>query len=130
MPVYDYFCEKNKHLIEKRVPYDTEGIECPICGEKAVRLFTAQGQTFTGDLPTGAYCSGAPTPRDEKRYDVSLFQEACAERAHAHDKQEQQVGKSLPADNLWGEAKARANRIIKGQEAPVTSQTRFKSRKE
>lgn len=127
MPVYKYICEKN-HLIEKRVPYDTEHVECPSCGQISLRLFTAQGQTFTGDLPTNAYCSGVATPKDSKRYDVSLFQEACEERAHAHDKAEERAQRSLPSDNLWGEAKRRANRIMAGKEKPVQSQTRFKSR--
>jgi len=127
MPFYNFLCENN-HLFEKITSMDTKVLECPICGGKSERLFSAEGQTFGPGLPTNAYCSGASITRNKKRYDVSLFQEACEERAYAHSKAEERAQKKLPLENLWGKAKKRANRIIAGKEPPVQSQTRFKSR--
>ena len=126
MPIYDYQCE-NGHLIESRQGFDVTKIDCPICEAPAYRLFTAQGQTFTG-TPTGAYSTNANIPRDERRYDVTLFQEACAEREYAHNKAEEAAQRKLPSKNLWHEAKKKANRILAGKEPPIQSQTRFKSR--
>ena len=127
MPIYDFSCEDG-HLVESRQGYDVTKISCPICNRSASRLFTPEGQSFNGDLPTGACGNGSTIPRDEKRYDVTLFQEAGAEREYAHNKAEESAQKKLPSRNLWGEAKKRADRIIKGKEPPVRAQTRFKSR--
>ncbi len=125
-PFYDYQC-KNGHETESLRSYDTLRIDCPVCGFQAERLFHPWGQTL---ITESGSLNGrrAGVPGDAKRYDVSLFQEACAERDHAHSKAEERAQRPLPADNLWGKAKKRADRILKGQEPAVTAQTRFKSR--
>ena len=42
------------------------------------------------------------------RYRVSLFQEASADVADAHEKREQEVGRELPGPSLYKEALKRA----------------------
>lgn len=127
MPIYDYECEKG-HLIESRQNYDATSIRCPKCRSEATRLFSAEGQSFTGG-PTGACGCSTTIHRDEKRYDVTLFQEACSEREYSHGKAEEKAQRKLPSENLWGKAKKRADRILAGKEPAVQAQTRFKRRK-
>ena len=126
MPIYVFECVEG-HLIESRQPFGVECVECPVCHASARKVFTAEGQSFNGDLPTNACRCATALPRDEKRYDVSLFQEACAERDYAHNKAEESAQRKLPSKNLWGEAKKKANRILAGQEAPVKAQSRLRA---
>ena len=124
MPIYDYECV-NGHLCELRRGYDDVGIDCPVCGAAATRENSVYDQyifTETG-MKSGRRVD---TPRDEKRYDVSLFREACAEVAYSHDKAEQLAQRKLPKRNLWGEAKKKAADIMAGKAPPVKAESRFK----
>lgn len=65
-------------------------------------------------------------PRDEKRYDVSLFQEASAECDYAHKQAEEIAQKKLPSLNLWGKAKKRAAAVRAGKAPPPKDTCRIK----
>uniref|UniRef100_A0A6M3LJZ6 Uncharacterized protein n=1 Tax=viral metagenome TaxID=1070528 RepID=A0A6M3LJZ6_9ZZZZ len=125
MPRYDYLCPEG-HCVERTNSYDVSTIPCPICNKQAIRQSV---YLFTPVTETGVKVSRLnPTPRNEKRYDVTLFQEACAEREYSHKKAEESVQHALPSENLWQTAKKRADAILKGDAPPVKAQTRFKEK--
>jgi len=122
LPKYDYLC-KSGHLTERINGYDVDTIECPVCGEEAKRQSV---YAFTPFTETGVKVGRlGPVPREEKRYDVSLFQEASEERDYNHKKAEEAAGRPLKSKNLWGEAKKQANAILAGKAPPRQAQTRF-----
>ena len=123
MPTYDFICPEG-HVEEKICGYDVDTVICPMCGCKSIRQSV---YLFTPVTETGVKIGRlSMTPRDEKRYDVTLFQEACAEREYAHTKSEEIAQRKLPSENLWGKAKKKANQILTGKEPPTKAQTRFK----
>ena len=118
MPYYDYYCMKD-HLSESiRAGYDDELIECPTCGEDAIRLAVYDSQylvTETGaknERRTPAHL----VPDDQKRYHLSgEFQEACEENEYNHKQAEESAGRELPTKPLWTAAKARLAAIQAGK---------------
>ena len=126
LPVYDYVCAEG-HVHELRRGYDEEQIACPECDNPAVRTGVYADQYIFGDT-CAKNQRRAEVPRDEKRYDVSLFQEAGAELEYAHTKAEESAGKELPRRNLYTEAIKRAKAAQSGKIPTTQSQTRFKHR--
>lgn len=61
MPVYDYFCQTCGYQFERRLLTDENRqlIECPNCGLKAQRKFTAPAVIFKG---SGFYKTDNHTP--------------------------------------------------------------------
>ena len=126
MPFYEYACE-NEHVNLLRRGYDDEAINCPDCGLPAVRLSVYHDQYIFGET-CAKNQRRAEVPRDEKRVDLSLFQEAGAELEYEHKKMESIAGRPLASKSLWSEAKKRAAAIRAGKAPPVQAQTRFKHR--
>lgn len=117
MPIYDYTCTSG-HTSESRQGYNIAKIPCPLCGETAYResIYVPFIITETG---VGAR---AQVPYDEKRYNISLFQEACAEREYAHKKAEGVMQRELEPENLWARAKRKADAIRAGKAPPLKPQ--------
>ena len=117
MPIFDYVCAKGCFMESIRAGYDDEIIDCPECGNPAARVAVNANQFVITE--TGAKdCRKVPfdqVPRDEKKINLSLFQEACAERDYGHRKMEEHAQRTLPARSLWREAKAKANAILQGK---------------
>lgn len=106
-------------MTERREGYGCEVIPCPLCGEDAHRDCVAYIGSQCLITETGAKNSRrAEVPRDEKRYDLGLFQEACMERDHDHKRAEEIAQKPLPSENLWAKAKKRADKVKRGLAPP------------
>uniref|UniRef100_A0A6H1ZRD0 Uncharacterized protein n=1 Tax=viral metagenome TaxID=1070528 RepID=A0A6H1ZRD0_9ZZZZ len=125
-PVYDFVCAGG-HVNELRKGYDDEVIACPECEQPAVRTGVYLDQYIFGDT-CARNQRRAEVPRDEKRYDVTLMQEAGAEIEYAHAKAEEYAQKSLPRPNLYAEAIKRAKAVLAGQAPRRAAETRFKHR--
>lgn len=109
MAIYDYRCPSG-HLIEARRGYEVAAIICPLCFQTAERQAIYRSQSLVTE--TGVRSGRRnPVPRDEKRYDLSLFREATAERDYAYHQIEKETGQPLPARDLWGKAKHKANAV-------------------
>ena len=116
MPIYDYEC-RNGHLVEARRGYADDAIPCPLCGDQALRQAVYVSQSLVTE--TGVRSGRRnPVPRDERRYDLSLFKEATAERDYAYSKVENETGQPVPAPSLWREAKQRATTVTTGAAPP------------
>ena len=126
MPIYDYVCGEG-HINTLRRGYNDGEIECPNCRGLAVRVPVYYDQYIFGDT-CAKNQRHAEVPRDNKRFDVSLFREAGAELEYEHNKAEEIAGTKLASRNLWGEAKKRAAAIRAGVLSPTQAQTRFKHR--
>jgi len=115
MPRYDYRCE-NGHIIELRRGTGVESVPCPECGEVAERVpFYASVELVTATGVGTGYGRYKPVGSEitdrNGRTRVSLFQEASAEVAYAHEKREQEVGHKLPSKSLYKEGLRRARAI-------------------
>lgn len=120
MPVYDYVCAEG-HIIEsRRSSYDEAVIDCPVenCGVPAARVAGYDSQYLITETGAGNHRKVRDVPYDQKRYMLSIFQEACEEREYEHKKLEESVGRVLPHKNLWKEAKQKAHDTIIGRRAP------------
>lgn len=117
MPIYDFTCESG-HIFEKRAGYEVETLPCPLCGEPAYReaIYLEQFLVTETGVRNGRRSA---MPRDEKRYDIGLFQEACMERDYDHKRSEEIAQKPLHSENLWAKAKKRADAIKRGQAPPL-----------
>lgn len=124
MPIYDFCCE-NGHLIERREGYETTIIPCPLCGAPAHREAVYFSQSIVTE--TGVKIGRkTEVPRDERRYDLSLFQEASAELDYAHQQAEEIAQRKLTSENLWTKAKKKANAVLKGEIPPPKDTCRIK----
>ena len=117
MPIYDYLCGGG-HRIEARRGYETTQIPCTLCGEAAQReaIYFSQSLATETGVRSGRR---NPIPRDERRYDLSLFREASAEREDAYARAELETGKSLSGPSLWRNAVQRSREIRSGVSAPI-----------
>ncbi|MCR4340465.1 MAG: hypothetical protein NUW01_11360, partial [Gemmatimonadaceae bacterium] len=100
---YEFACQTG-HLSEELRPVGTTTIVCR-CGADATRR---PSRFSLGNPPTGAGL----------RSHFSLFQEASQEMGHAYSKAESDLERSIPAPDLWGQAKTRAKTMIAAGEAP------------
>ena len=92
MPMYDFRCQ-NAHVTEKLESVGCESIECPLCGDQAIRQFSRFNRVV----------EPAAVPRDQQEYrkDFRLFQEASQEISHAADKFERDTGRKANLPNYY-----------------------------
>lgn len=111
MPTYEYRCPHCGECTEARAAYgDNTGRPCPSCGSHAVRQSVYLITPFTeSGVQVGRL---SPTPRDEKRINLSKFQEASAEVAHQYEK----AGKEPP--DLYHQGLRRADMVLAGKIPP------------
>ncbi len=115
MPTYNFLCGSG-HVTEQRRGFDTTSAPCLCCGELAMRQFSATGQYIIGDTVANGK---AVVPKDERRYDLKLFQEAGAMLEHEHKKAEEIAQRPLKSDNLWQRGKRKADAIRAGTAPPL-----------
>lgn len=71
MPLYDYECDRCRHLFELRQGFDAEPVAtCPICQGNAQRRFHSVAVIFRGSgWYTTDYAHRNSLPADQKRVD-------------------------------------------------------------
>lgn len=116
MPTYDFKC-KAGHVTEKRTSMGVASVPCPECGQDAPRVPFYSSVVLVTETGVGSgYGLFRPVGSEIKdrngRVRLGLFEEACEELHHAHEKHEESAGHELLNTPYYKIAKKKADAII------------------